>query len=383
MDYFEREIEKIKKESNYRELPKGKSIGEFIYKDNKKMINLASNDYLGIASDIDLRNNFISKINKENFIPSYSSSRLLSGGFDAFEELEESLSRLFHSEDAMVFNSGYHANIGIIPAISDSKTLILADKLIHASLIDGILLSKSKFLRYHHNDYEHLEELIEKNKRDYEMIIIASESIFSMDGDEADLLKLVDIKEKHNNILLYIDEAHAIGVRGETGLGLAQEKNCIDKIDFLVGTFGKAIGSVGAYIICKKVIKEFLINKMRSFIFSTALPPINIAWTNFVINNLNGSINYKQRKTNLDNISRKLREAIINKGIPCTSTSHIIPYIIGDSSKAMQKSNLLQENGFYALAVRPPTVAKGTSRIRFSLNSNIKEEEILSLIKLL
>jgi 8-amino-7-oxononanoate synthase len=387
MNCFEEELERIRLKGNYRELTSAISKGNYIEKDGKKLLNLASNDYMSIASDIQIREEFLKGLNIDNFIPSYSSSRLLSGSFEVYQELEDLLARAYNKESSLIFNSGYHCNIGIIPAIADSKTLIIADKLIHASLIDGILLSKEKFIRYHHNDYNNLEQLIKRYKDDYEKIIIATESIFSMDGDEADIKKLVEIKSRYSNVLLYIDEAHAIGIRGRTYLGLAQEKDCIKDIDFLVGTFGKAIGSIGAFVVCKKVFKELLVNKMRSFIFSTSLPPINVLWTMFVFNNLlnqnSKRTDFGLRRLNLDSISSKLKEGIINKGYPCPSSSHIIPLLIGDSKEAISKAKRLQENGFYALAVRPPTVPEGTSRIRFSLNSSIKEFDINNIIELI
>jgi len=401
MNCFEEELEKIRLKGNYRELTSAIAKGNYIEKDGKKLLNLASNDYMSIASDIQLREEFLKSLNIDNFIPSYSSSRLLSGSFEVYKEFEDLLARAYNKEASLIFNSGYHCNIGIIPAIADKKTLIIADKLVHASLIDGILLSKEKFIRYHHNDYNNLEDLINRYKDDYEKIIIVTESIFSMDGDEADILKLVEIKSRYSNVLLYIDEAHAIGIRGRTYLGLAQEKDCIKDIDFLVGTFGKAIGSVGAFVVCNKVFKELLVNKMRSFIFSTSLPPINVLWTMFVFNHLlnqnskeieldykklesnSSNLEFDSRRLKLDSISAKLREGIINKGYPCPSSSHIIPLIIGDSKEAIFKAKRLQENGFYALAVRPPTVPEGTSRIRFSLNSSIKEFDINNIIDLI
>ena len=186
---------------------------------------------------------------------------------------------MFGAESALLFNSGYHANTGILPAVSDTRTLILADKLVHASLIDGIRLSSAKCIRYRHNDLAQLRRLLEENHGMYEKMIIVTESIFSMDGDEADLQALVRLKHDYSNLLLYVDEAHAFGARGEKGLGCAEEQNCINDIDFLVGTFGKAAASAGAYIVCRQTIREYLINKMRTFIFTTALPPVNIQWT--------------------------------------------------------------------------------------------------------
>ena len=226
-------------------------------------------------------------------------------------------------------------------------------------------MSAAKSIRYRHNQYDQLERLIEINHTEYERIIIVTESIFSMDGDEADLRELVRLKKKYANVWLYVDEAHAFGVRGDKGLGCAEEQECISDIDFLVGTFGKALASTGAYIVCRKVIREYLVNKMRTFIFTTALPPVIIQWTSFVFTRLP---NFRQRREKLQLVSSKLKETLEHKGYVCPS-----------SSIAVRKAEELQRKGFYALPVRPPTVPEGTSRIRFSLTAEISEEEIVRL----
>ena len=237
-------------------------------------------------------------------------------------------------------------------------------------------MSAAKSIRYRHNQYDQLERLIEISHTEYERIIIVTESIFSMDGDEADLRELVRLKKKYANVWLYVDEAHAFGVRGDKGLGCAEEQECISDIDFLVGTFGKALASAGAYIVCRKVIREYLVNKMRTFIFTTALPPVIIQWTSFVFTRLP---NFRQRREKLQLVSSKLKETLEHKGYVCPSSSHIIPMITGESSIAVRKAEELQRKGFYALPVRPPTVPEGTSRIRFSLTAEISEEEIVRL----
>ena len=277
-----------------------------------------------------------------------------------------------------MFNSGYHANTGILPAVSDTQTLILADKLVHASLIDGIRLSSAKCIRYRHNDLKQLERLLAENHAAYRQVIVVTESIFSMDGDTADLKELVRLKQMYENVLLYVDEAHAFGARGEQGLGCAEETGCIREIDFLVGTFGKAAASAGAYIVCRRTIREYLVNRMRTLIFTTALPPVNIAWTLFIVRRLGG---FRERRIHLENISNILRKALKEKGYECPSASYIVPMIVGKSSETILKAEELQRHGFYALPVRPPTVPEGTSRIRFSLTAEIREEEVRKLVK--
>ena len=375
IEQMQQELQELKEKSNLRKLPAIIHEGRNVIVDGQRMLNLSSNDYLGLANDRKLRQEFRETLTTETFLPTSSSSRLLTGNFSIYDRLEQQLADDFGTEAALTFNSGYHANTGILPAVSNTHTLILADKLVHASLIDGIRLSAAKCIRYRHNEYNQLERLLQVNHSEYERIIVVTESIFSMDGDEADLRELVRLKKQYPNVLLYVDEAHAFGVRGQRGC--AEEQDCINDIDFLVGTFGKALASAGAYIVCRKVIREYLINKMRTFIFTTALPPVTVQWTSFMLERLAG---FRQRREALRFLSNQLREALKNKGYDCPSTSHIVPLITGESCVAIRKAEELQRKGFYALPVRPPTVPEGTSRIRFSLTAEIRESEMEKLI---
>lgn len=375
---LQKELEQLRQTQNYRTLPCVKHQGHNIVKDGHSMLNLSSNDYLGLATDTHLRQEFLDQLDAESFLPGSSSSRLLTGNFAIYDKLEQKLAELFGTEAALTFNSGYHANIGILPAIAHSQTLIISDKLVHASLIDGIRLSQAVHLRYRHNDYSQLEKILQKHADRYERIIIVTESIFSMDGDEADLPLLIRLK-KQFGALLYVDEAHAFGVRGLTGLGCAEAAGCIKEIDFLVGTFGKSLASTGAFIVCSQVIREYLINRMRSFIFTTALPPAAIQWTLFLLERL-PSMN--ERRIGLASVSKQFRTAIQAATGDCPSSSHIVPLMIGESSKAIACSEYLQRNGFYALPVRPPSVPEKTARIRFSLTADIQEQDITDLIQL-
>lgn len=377
---LEEELLRLEDQSNLRILPDILHHDRDIVVGDTTMLNLSSNDYLGLATDIKLREEFLRKLDPETFLPSSSSSRLLTGNFSIYTEVEKQLCNLFNAEAALIFNSGYHMNTGILPAISDGNTLILADKLVHASIIDGIRLSAAKCIRYRHNNYQQLESLLNSYYKSYDKVIIVTESIFSMDGDEADLQKLVELKKQFGNVLLYVDEAHAVGVRGNNGLGCAEEKGCIPDIDFLAGTFGKALASLGGYIVCNKTIRDYLVNKMRTLIFTTALPPVNLMWTKFILDRLP---DFKDRREALKQTSIVLKEGLILKGYPCVSGSHIIPVMIGNSHVTVQKAKEIQKKGFYVLPLRPPTVPEGTSRIRISLTANIKQEEIEQLISVI
>lgn len=379
-EHIQNELSRLAEAGNLRSLPHIQHEGNYVVADGKHQLNLSSNDYLGLAANPSLAEEFLETVQPGSLSFTSSSSRLLTGTFDAHEELEETLSLLFGTESALVFNCGYMANIGILPAVSNKNTLILADKLVHASIIDGIRLCTGTHIRFNHNDYVQLERLVAQNSEKHERIIIVTESVFSMDGDTADLQKLVQLKRQYPSVLLYVDEAHAVGIRGENGLGLAEEQDCIRDIDFLVGTFGKALASAGAYVVCTKEMREYLVNKMRSFIFTTAMPPINARWTNFILKKMPLLL---RERAYLQKISSLLAQTIREKGYHCTSQSHIVPLIVGDSFRAKELSETFRQNGFYALPVRPPTVPEGTSRIRFSLNAQLTEEDVNRLISLI
>ena len=382
IDHYAQQLDALKQQGNLRQFTANRQQGRRIQIGGRQMLNLASNDYLGLASDIQLREQFFDETPNAQRWMSSSSSRLLTGNFPEYEQLEASLSRAFHGRAALLFNSGYHLNIGILPALSDSKTLILADKLVHASMIDGIRLSAAKYVRYRHNDLQYLSQLLQKYHEDeaFERIIVVTESIFSMDGDETDLAELVRIKKQFSKVMLYVDEAHAVGVRGAQGLGCAEQYGVIDEVDLIVGAFGKAMASIGGYLICHPVIRAYLINSMRPLIFSTALPPVCMAWTDFILQKV---LTLNPQRQHLQRISRSLRQAVITKGFDCPSSSHIVPVIIGESQKTVEKAQALQAAGFYIMPVRPPTVPQGSSRLRISLIASIEQAELDQLAALL
>ncbi len=378
LEHFSSQLDQLKQQGNLRQFSQNFQQDRFITINQQRMLNLASNDYLGLASETSLREQFFDETPNAQRWMSSSSSRLLTGNFPEYEQLEASLSQAFHCRAALLFNSGYHMNIGILPALADSKTLILADKLVHASMIDGIRLSTAKYVRYRHNDLSHLTQLLEKyhDDRTFERIIVVTESIFSMDGDETDLTALVQIKKQFSKVMLYVDEAHAIGVRGEQGLGCAEQYAVIDDIDFLVGTFGKALASIGGYLICHSVIRDYLINTMRPLIFSTAQPPICMAWTHFIFHKV---LNMQTERKHLTQISQHLQQSVQALGFDCPSSSHIVPVIIGDSAQTVEKAKALQAAGFYIMPVRPPTVPQYSARLRISLTAKVDLEEMKQL----
>lgn len=342
--------------------------------------DFSSNDYLGIAADRYLRKEFLRQLPED--IPfSSSASRLLSAEQESYTRLEDTLSSLY-SRPALLFNSGYHLNTGAVSALAKiPSTLVLSDKLSHASIIDGIILSRGKCLRFSHNDIDDLEDKIKKNRDDFRNILIVTESVFSMDGDIAPLEDIVELKKLYPGVSLYLDEAHAFGVFGEKGLGVAEEKNLIPEIDFIAGTLGKAAASSGAFIISSAREKEYLLNKSRSFIFSTAIPPVNAEWSRFVIARMPGM---RDKRSHLHDISLKLRNHIEKiTGEKNPSESQIIPLMMGSAQKVTAFSRLMAEKGVRALPIRRPTVPPGTERIRFSLGAHHSAGAVDNLINII
>ncbi|CDE88986.1 TPA: 8-amino-7-oxononanoate synthase [Candidatus Gastranaerophilales bacterium HUM_20] len=361
-------LEDLKKHSHFRNIKNFENKDEkYIYFNGKKLINLSSNNYLGLADNKRITEAFFNS-GGDKYSFGSASARLLTGTLPVYKELEKLISRLFKTDKTLLFNSGYHANVGINSSLASGGDVIFSDKLNHASIIDGMQLSKAKFFRYRHNDMENLENFLIKERKNFKNAIIVSESVFSMDGDIADLRKLVELKQKYNCILV-LDEAHAFGVFGKTGLGVCENLEITDKVDLIVGTFGKAIGSMGAFATGKKELIEYLINKARSFIFSTALPPVNIAFSKFIIEN-------ELPKT----YDKRMR--MLELGRKAGSESHIIPVVIGGNKETVDTCEVLFHNGYFTLPIRPPTVPERTSRLRISLTTEINEKELFDAISL-
>ncbi len=344
------------------------------------VVNVSSNDYLGLLGDGALREAFYAEVSGEDRLLSAASSRLLTGNCAAVRGFEEDLATAYGAEAALVFGSGYHANTGILPAIAGPKTLVLSDKLNHASMIDGVRASGCKCYRYRHNDLAHARSYLEKFAEAFDEVIVMTESVFSMDGDRTDLAALVQLKRDFPNVLLYLDEAHGVGVFGETGLGCAHAAGVHREIDFLVGTLGKAWCSMGAFVICRGVVRETLVNRVRPFIFTTGLPPVNVAWSRFILRALPGM---GERRARVVSMGARLAEAIRGRGVDCVSGSQIVPFVVGSNEAAMRAAGRFREAGFYVLPIRPPTVPEGSARLRFSLSAGLSDgdfERLLSLV---
>lgn len=367
IDIYTTQLKNLEAESRLRAIPESMVSG---------MIDFTSNDYLGLARRCgDFKEEFMIRFPDASF--SASASRLLATEQKHHNMLEKMLGDLYRKE-AIIFNSGYHANVGAISALALPGTLLLSDRLAHASMIDGIRLSKCDFRRWNHNDIPDLIKKIERFGENYSNIIVIAESVYSMDGDIAPIHQLVEIKKRYPNVMLYLDEAHALGVFGETGLGVADKLGLKEDIDILIGTFGKALASSGAFIATSPVLKKYLLNSARSFIFSTAIPPVNVAWTVLMMEKMMGM---SAERKYLYHISDMLREGLTDiTGSTSMSESQIIPLMCGSAEKAVALAKRLRAEGLLTLPIRRPTVAPGSERIRLSLSADMSRRDILSLL---
>lgn len=365
---FEEILEQLAAQSNLRTFPES-GCGE--------LIDLTSNDYLGIATRKDLMDEFLGSVNGEEMMLTSSASRLLATNQSPYMRLEQLLGELYGGRKALLFNSGYHANTGIVSALADKHTLILADRLVHASIIDGIKLSGATFKRFRHNDFDALEQMLGRESGSYQVVLVIVEGVYSMDGDAADICRLVELKRRYDNVMLYVDEAHSFGVCGRDGLGLVAAADALDKVDVVVGTFGKAAASFGAFAITSDTLKQYLINKSRSLIFSTALPPVSVAWSRFVVERI--PTMGAERQT-LRRHSERLSTSLSALTGQVVAPSHILPLVVGDASATIGMSRALARYGVKVLPIRTPTVPPGTERLRISLSASLSSGDIDSVI---
>jgi len=383
VQFYERirqELDELGALDRYRRLPDiSARNGKAIVVDGHNLLNLSSNDYLGLGDDKLMLAAYVKEFSATDHAMTSSSSRLLTGNHPLYDQLEQMLAALYGREAALVFNSGYHANIGMLPALSGRHDLVLSDRLNHASIIDGMKIAEAPYQRYRHRDYDHLEELLAGAADRYRQIFIVTESVFSMDGDLADLARLVALKEKYGAFLI-VDEAHGVGVFGEHGLGLCETTGMVQQIDIITGTFGKALASTGAYAVMNTLVKEYLLNTMRSIIFTTALPPVILGWS---LRTLARQSAMQRDRGALLLLAARLRHDLAERGLDVPGDSHIVPVITGSNSLAVALAAKLREEGFLCMPVRPPTVPEKSARIRISLRSTLQWEDIARIPELI
>ncbi|NHN27173.1 pyridoxal phosphate-dependent aminotransferase family protein [Flavobacterium jejuense] len=351
-----------------------------ILKKQHSLIDFASNDYLGFS-----RNEIIFKsvhqflVDRKLFQNGATGSRLLSGNHELYFETETYISQFHQSESALIFNSGYDANVGFFSSVPQRNDVILYDELSHASIRDGIQMSLAKAYKFKHNDLEDLEKVVQRIQTDFTQIYIVTESVFSMDGDSPDLEKLVQLSENYKAYLV-IDEAHALGVFGTNGEGVVQSLQLHDKIFARIMTFGKGLGCHGAAILGSEDLKSYLVNFSRSLIYTTALSPHSVATILVAYQELAKSQNLIQK---LKDNSNFFNDLTANLELSLFNSSAIKSIVISGNEKVKQVSSLLYEKGFDVKPILSPTVLVGQERLRFCLHSYNSKDEIKKSLELL
>ncbi len=372
-DFIDDELNRRVDERQLRQLRGVTPVADMLVSvDGRRMVNFCSNDYLGISKHPELRDRAIAYAGR--YGAGATASRLICGSMDCFAAVEEKLARLKQTESALIFNSGFQANVSIIPALADRNTLILSDHLNHNSIVQGAILARCSRKLFRHNDLAHLEMLLQEAADSFERKIIITESVFSMDGDQADIDRLVALATVYDAILI-VDEAHATGVLGPGGMGLTVGKG----VDVVMGTFGKALGSFGAYVASSARIRDYLINCCGGFIYTTALPPMTLGAIDAALDLVPGMDAQRVRlRDNGEFLRRMLNQLGYDTG---NSSTQIIPVLLGDEAATLGMSSKLEKAGFLATAIRPPTVPKGASRIRIALSAGHARSEIEGLIE--
>jgi len=369
------ELEELKSKNLYRALKSFEPIDAVHARcEGKKITLFSTNDYLGLSRDPRIIEAFTKEARRSG--TGASASRLISGTFDAHTRLEEKLAAFKKKEAAIVFATGYTTNVGTISSLCSKEDLIIIDKLNHASIIDGCRLSGATLRVYPHKSIGKLESLL-SHSGNFRRTLIITDSVFSMDGDLALLREIVTLKEKYGAFLM-VDEAHATGVFGEGGRGLAEREGVEDKVDITMGTFSKACGLLGGFIAGSSVLINYLKNKARSFIYSTALPsPIMSAVAkSFEIIETDKALQEKLWR-NIEHTRNGLTDLGLNIG---KTASPIVPVFVGDEKQTIRFSSLLFEQGIFVPGIRPPTVPKGTSRLRVSISAAHTKDDVEKLI---
>jgi 8-amino-7-oxononanoate synthase len=370
-DFIHEELEALRENSLCRRLRLvAGEQGPILTLDGQTVLNFSSNNYLGLANHPALR--AAAKDAIDRYGCGSGASRLISGNMALHEELENKIAELKGTEAALVFNSGFQANTGIISTLVSEGDVIFSDALNHASIIDGCRLSRAKIIIYGHCDLGQLERSLEDSPPNNRKLIV-TESLFSMDGDEAPLVEIVNLAENYGAMLM-VDEAHATGVFEPNGAGLVAKFGLGERVLVQMGTLGKALGGFGAYVAGSRALRDFLVNRCRSFIFTTSLPPAVMAMAIAAIEIVRQD---PQRRQMLRSNCELLRIGLEQLGFTLgKSHSHILPLIVGDATQCIKMSDSLLQQGVFAQGIRPPTVPPGTSRLRITLMATHTREQI-------
>lgn len=371
LQWIDDELGEIRNKNLFRELTEletGQSPEVLI--DGKRYLLLASNSYLGLSTHPGVIEAASAALRK--YGTGSGGSRLVSGSSDLHRQLEETIAGFKNTESAILFSSGYLANVGMISSLVGPGDTIFSDELNHASIIDGCRLSKADIKIYSHLDTGHLEDLLKKESTKGRKLVV-TDTVFSMDGDLVNLLQLVEICEKYGCVLM-VDEAHATGVLGERGSGATEYFGVEDRVPVVMGTLSKAVGSLGGYIAGSKKLTDYIRNRVRSYIFDTSLPAPSVAASIRAIKIIEED---SERREHLWKLIRMFKEGISDTGLQVLDTnSAIIPVLIGEPEDTLRFASELRKEGVYTPAVRPPSVPPGKCRIRASLMASHTEEDI-------
>ena len=376
LKYLKDSVQELKDQGVYRKLPvlEGENGAEIIL-NGKSVINLSSNNYLGFANHPKLKDAAIKAV--EKYGVGAGAVRTIVGNMDIHEELEILLAEFKREEAVTVFQSGFNCNAGVIQAITAKGDLIISDELNHASIIDGVKLSKADKAIFKHSDMADLRRVLEEKRKDYNTVLIITDGVFSMDGDLAKLPEIVELAEEFD-ALTYVDDAHGSGVLGECGRGTVDHFHLHGRVDFCIGTLSKGIGVIGGYCASKQVTKEWLSHRGRPILFSTALPPAAVMPIMEAVKLLMNSSEYTDRLwSNANFFKEKLGKLGFDTG---ESETPITPVIIGDEAKSMEFSRKLLDKGVYVSAIVFPTVPKGTGRVRCMVTAGHTEEQLAKAV---
>ena len=372
LDYLKEKINELKEDGVYRDLPVlGGANGAEIVLNGKNVINLSSNNYLGFANHPRQKKAAIEAV--EKYGVGAGAVRTIVGNMNIHEELEELLAKFKKEEAVFLYQSGFNCNAGTIQAITEKGDLIISDELNHASIIDGVRLSKADKAIYKHSDMEELENILKERRKDYRNVLIITDGVFSMDGDIAKLPEIVDLAEKYD-ALTYVDDAHGSGVLGESGRGTVDHFNLHGRVDFVIGTLSKGIGVVGGYVAGSQTMYDWLNHRARPVLFSTSLPPAAVGAITESITMLMESTEYTDRLwDNARYFKEKLGALGFNTG---HSETPITPVIIGGEAESMEFSRRLLDKGVFVSAIVFPTVPKGTGRVRCMVTAGHTKEQL-------
>ena len=379
MSYLDLKVGELKKQGVYRKLPINDGPCEAIIKLNGKwVINLSSNNYLGFANHPRIKKAAIDAI--EKYGVGAGAVRTIVGNMTIHEELDKVIAKFKKEEAAIVFQSGFNCNAGAIQAITDEHDLIISDELNHASIIDGVRLSKAARAVYRHSDMKHLESILIEKRDMYQNVLIITDGVFSMDGDLAKLPEIVKLAKKYK-ALTYVDDAHGSGVLGHSGRGTVDHFNLHGQVDFIVGTLSKAIGVVGGYVCGSQGMKEWLLHRGRPLLFSTAMMPAAAASIIEAFKMLNETTEYTDK---LWDNARYFKAKLVEQGFDIgQSETPITPIMIGDEAKTIEFSKALLDKGVYVSGIVFPTVAKGKGRIRCMVSALHSKEDLDKAVKII